>query len=146
MKSFFVRLCACLVIVIAGISVNTNVFSSGLFGDQETQVPYCSDGGCGLNEGINEVSWWVTGLVTDRSLSDYIQDIVVFLLGFLAVISVIYIIYAGFILLISWWDEEKLKSSRRIIFYVILWIILIWLAYSIMTWVVSVLNETIPVV
>ena len=41
-------------------------------------------------------------------------------MGFISVIAVIYIIYAGFQLMIGAGDEEKMKKTRSIIVYVIL--------------------------
>ena len=84
--------------------------------------------------------WNVDGIVTDRSLSEYIQDIVAFLLGFLSIIAVIYIIYAGFTLLSSAWDEDKMKNTKNTILYVIIGLVIIWLAGPITTFVFRVLD------
>jgi len=86
------------------------------------------------------VRWNVDGIVTDRSLSDYIQDIIVFLLGFLSIIAIIYIIYAGFTLLSSAWDEDKMKNTKNTILYVIIGLVIIWLAGPITTFVFRVLD------
>lgn len=37
---------------------------------------------------------------------------------FLSIICVILIVYAGWLVLISWWDEEKLKKAKSILLYI----------------------------
>jgi len=104
------------------------------------EVRYCSGGDCGLQEGIDAIEWSVTDLETSRSASEYIQDIVRYLLTFVTLIAVLYIIYAGFQILIWWGDEEKLKSSKQMILYVILGIIVMWLAWPITLFILNVIT------
>lgn len=54
-----------------------------------------------------------------------IGKIVNFFNGFLAVVCVLLIIYAGWLVLISWWDEEKLKKAKNIVLYIILGFLLL---------------------
>jgi len=77
---------------------------------------------------------------TERTLSEYVQDVVVYILTFISIVAVLYIIYAGFMILISNGDEEKVKKSKQTIIYVALGIIIIWLAWSIVTFILMVLN------
>ena len=56
-----------------------------------------------------------------------------YLLGFVTIIGVIYVIYAGFQLMTGGGDEEKVKKARQIIIYVLVGIVLMWLAYAIVT-------------
>ncbi len=75
-------------------------------------------------------------------ISEFIQKIVIYLLGFISIIAVIYIIYAGFQIMIGGWDEEKVKKSKNIILYVFLGMALMWFAYSIVNWAITLLDKT----
>lgn len=63
-------------------------------------------------------------------------------MGFISIIAVIYIIYAGFQLMIGAGDEEKMKKTRQIILYVILGIMIMWLAYPIVKWTTELIKKT----
>ncbi len=105
-----------------------------------TDNQYCSAWWCWLTNWVHLVEWGVSDMETDRGFSEYIQDIVVYVLSFVSLIAVIYLFYAGFIILTSAWDEEKLKKTKNIIIYVIVWIIIMWLARSILLWLLLILN------
>ncbi len=77
--------------------------------------------------------------LTNKPLSEYAQDVVLYFLSFISIIAVIYIIYAGFQILIGGGDEEKMKKAKNIILYVIVGIIIMWLAYSIVEWIMKLL-------
>lgn len=102
------------------------------FIDDSTPDAYvCDEWECGLDAGIELARNSINDIETDRTLSEYIQDIVIYLLTFISIIAVIYIIYAGFNILIWNGDEEKLKKSKSTIIYVAIGIVLIWLAWPI---------------
>lgn len=61
-------------------------------------------------------------------------------MGFVSLIGVIYIIYSGFRILISGGDEESLKNAKQTILYITLGMILMWLAYSIVGWIMGLIN------
>jgi type IV secretory pathway VirB2 component (pilin) len=63
-------------------------------------------------------------------------------MGFISIVAVIYIIYAGFQLMIGAGDEEKMKKTRQIILYVILGIMIMWLAYPIVKWTTELIKKT----
>jgi len=70
-------------------------------GQGSPEIRYCDDPGeCGLERGTQIIRGEVDGLETDRSLSEYVQDVVLYLLTFISLIAVIYVIYAGFQILI----------------------------------------------
>lgn len=101
---------------------------------------YCKSGtSCWITEWINQVkdaNW----LPTNTKFSDYVQDIVVYLLKFLAIVATLLIIYAWFNLLTSVWDEEKSKKSKSIIIYALLWLLIIFLAWPITNFIIAVLD------
>lgn len=120
-------------------SVNAGFFSD-MF-DDETTVEYnCWDGWCGLETGINLAKTGLNELETERSFSEYIQAITVYLLSFVTLIAILYVIYAGFRILTWNGNEEKLKSSKSTIVYVALGILLMWLAVPIVKWIIDVIG------
>lgn len=107
----------------------------------EVKPPYCTDGTCNLEKWVKDVGWVTKDLITDRPLSAYAQDIIIYLMTFISIIAVLYIIYAGFQVLIGAGDEEKMKKAKNIVLYVTLGIILMWLSYSIVQWIFDVINQ-----
>lgn len=116
-------------------------FFDSFISDGAPDVRYCTDGDCGLEEGVEIIKGSLNGIETDRSASEYIQDVIQYLLMFISIIAVIYIIYAGFQILIWSGDEEKLKKSRATITYVIIGIVVIWLAWPITRFILQVISS-----
>lgn len=140
--SLIIRILVCSVVFLA----STPFTSAGFFDDFITNgspdVRYCdTEGECWIQEGIDLIEWNLDNIVTDQKASEYIQNIIIYLLGLISIVGVIYIMYAGFMILIGNGDEEKLKSSRQTIIYVLIWIVVIWLAYPIMKFIINVLNS-----
>jgi hypothetical protein len=50
---------------------------------------------------------------------------------FLTILCVILVIYAGWLVLISWGDEEKLKKAKHIILYIIVWFVILVSSHAI---------------
>lgn len=111
-----------------------------VFEDTNPRTPYCQDDECSLENGIKVMKSWINDIEKDRKASTYIQDIIKYLLGFITLIAVIYIIYSWFQIMISAWAEDKVKKSKTTIVHVLIWIIVIWLAYSIVTFMMNILN------
>lgn len=68
-------------------------------------------------------------------------------LSFVSLVAVIYVIYAGFQIMTGAGDEEKNKKGKNIILYVIIGIVVMWLAYAMVNWVVKTVatNGTGPI-
>jgi hypothetical protein len=66
-----------------------------IFSDAQPQVHYCQDDECGLKEGIDTLKG-LDDVVTDQKFSEYSQNVVEYILGFLYLVAVILIIYSGF--------------------------------------------------
>jgi len=115
-------------------------FFDGFISDWSPNIRYCQGDDCGLQEGIDLVKDGITDLETDRSASEYIQDIVAYLLTFISLLAVIYIIYSGFQIMVWNGDEEKLKKSKQTIIYVVIWIVVIWLSWPITLFILNFLN------
>jgi len=69
-----------------------------------------------------------------RFLADNISDLVANFLMFLYILAVAIVVYAGFLILTAAWDEEKVKKAKNIIIYAIIGLVVIYLAWAIVTW------------
>ena len=132
----------------------TNV-SAGVISDifsttGDPSVPYCQWDDkvkCTVKWGVEETES-IGSVITDQKASEYIQNVTSYILWFMAIVAVLYIIYAGFNILTGAWDEEKVKKSKSIITYVIMGIIIMFLAYSIVRFIFGILdsgNNTPPI-
>ncbi len=97
-----------------------------------------------IKQGYDAVKTSVGDSITSLWISQFAQNIVAYILTFVSLIGVIYIIYAGAQLMLGAGDEEKLKKTRQIILYVILGIIVIWLAFPIVNWTIRLLAYEWP--
>ena len=108
------------------------------------QVPYCnnldSNSACNISNGVNAVKKGIPDIIQDRSFSQWVQDIVAYLLYFLTLLSVLYILWAGFMILTAGPNDENVKKGRKIILHVCIGIVLIFMAYSIVTFVIQLVN------
>lgn len=135
------------IICLSSFNLNTNAwFFDDLFDDAQPKIDIWVD--CWwvweetcINEWISIIKNDINSIEKDRTLSEYIQDVVVYILTFLSIIAVLYIIYAWFRILTWAWDEEVLKKQKSTILYVIVWMLLIWLAYPITLFIFDVLNS-----
>lgn len=116
------------------------VFTDNLFIDDWT-LPYCDNDECSYKKGLEVVKPMIDNTETNQTLLEYVQSVIIYLLSFLSIIAVVYIIYAWFKIMIWWWNEETLKKSRTNILHVVIWIVIIWLAYSIVTFIINILNN-----
>ncbi len=115
-------------------------FFDDFINDSRPEAFLCDEWECGLQAGIELARQGINDVETDRSLSQYIQDIVIFLLTFISIVAVLYIIYAGFNIIVWNGDEEKLKKSKGTIIYVLIGLVLIWLAWPITFFIIDILN------
>jgi hypothetical protein len=103
------------------------------------QIQYCQDGKCTLSWGQDAVRIAVGTTFTQKTISVFISDMVLYFLSFVTIVAVIYIIFAGFQLMTWGGDEEKTKKARQIIIYVIAGIVLMWTAY----WIVAIILDAL---
>ncbi len=106
------------------------------------EIQYCANGSCTLNNGLTVVDKASLGLFTKKTIAQYSQDVVKYFLGFVTLIGVIYVIYAGFQIMTGAWDDEKMKKARQIIIYVLVGIIIMWLAYAIVDLIIKAATTT----
>jgi len=106
--------------------------------DNAGQVIYCKPGdNCSIDSGTQVVANNINSIEKHRTFSSYVQDVVAYLLVFLGIVGVLYIIYAGFNILTAAGDEDKVKKSKSTVLHVIAGLILIFLAYSIVRFVIG---------
>jgi hypothetical protein len=104
------------------------------------KVIYCQWGECSLDNWTKIVKNWIETIEKNKTASEFIKSVVRYLLSFVSLIAVLYIIYAWFNLVIGGWNEEKNKKAKTTVVSIIVWIILMWLAYSIVLWLMNVIK------
>jgi len=62
-----------------------------------------------------------------------VVDIINWMNSFVLIIVVVMIVYAGFSVLVSAWDEEKLKKAKASIIYIVIWLFILVSSYMILT-------------
>jgi hypothetical protein len=102
----------------------------------KSEIIYCQDNECSLSEWTKIVKNDLNDIEKNRTTSQYIQDVVAYLLTFITIIAVFYIIYAWFKVLTSAWNDDDVKKSKTTIISVFIWILIIWLSYSIVKWII----------
>ena len=129
----------------AGIGLSTLAMNSAAFAADPTPAsataPWLNFGrtvGDGGNAGGN-INKWLVG--TDDGLAAYIQTAVNYLLWFITIIAVIYGIYGGFLYMTAGGEEEKTKKAKAIFKQVAIGLVVIFLAYSAVTFVQDVLSS-----
>lgn len=77
---------------------------------------------------------------TTKDVQDMIISVVNWVLALLGLIAVIMILYGGFVWLTAGGNEEKVASAKKIISAAIIGLIIVLLAYAIVTFVVNTTN------
>lgn len=126
------------ILMISFLQVN----ASSLF-EEKSSVIYCWNwtSECSLDQWTEIVKKWIDWINTNQSFVDFVQDIVAYILTFISLIAVLYIIYAWFSILVSWWNDEVQKKQKKTIFSIIIWIVLIWLSYTIVNFIVDLAQQ-----
>ena len=70
---------------------------------------------------------------------DAIAKVIVQLLSLVTIVAVGYCLYAGFQIMTAGGDEEKVKTGRKTIINVLIGIVVMWLAYFIVTFILGAL-------
>ncbi len=110
--------------------------------DNNDKVIYCDWTDwttCDLETGKNIVVNNVNNIKKDMTFFEYVQKMLIYIIWFVALLWVIYIIYAWFMHLTSAWDEEKAGNTKKIIISVFIWILIIWLSYAIVSFFMNIL-------
>lgn len=78
-------------------------------------------------------------LGTGTDAWDAIANIIKQLLTLVSIVAVAYVLYAGFQIMTAGGDEEKVKTGRKTIIYVIVGIVVMWLSF----WIVNLVIQSI---
>ena len=78
---------------------------------------------------------------TTKTLQETLISVVNWVLALLGLIAVIMILYGGFVWLTAGGNEEKVASAKKIISAAIIGLIIVLLAYAIVTFVVNTTNS-----
>jgi Type IV secretion system pilin len=82
-----------------------------------------------------------SGIITSKSLSRAIQDVIIYFLTFISLIAVIYVMWAGAQMLLFPANEESSEKTKKIIISVIIGIALIWFSWWIVNTLFYLLNS-----
>jgi len=87
--------------------------------------------------GLGKIDQTVT--TSTQGADETIQTIISNAMTFLAVLAVIYLLWWGFNILTAGWDEEKVKTWRTVITQAAIWLVVIFIAGSVVNWVIGLL-------
>lgn len=90
---------------------------------------------------LPKVNDWIVNKTWN--IRDTVVDVIVYILWFIWLIWVIFVIYWWFKILTAWWDDEKVKSWKKVILYALLWIFIILIANSLISWIYNWLDKNI---
>jgi hypothetical protein len=120
---------------------NVNAWFIWEIGAGNSQIYLCQWDECGFEQWVVLVKdAGIDGIKTEGTATEQIQKVIIYLLWFITLIAVIYIIYAGFRILVSSGEDDTLKKSKSTIIYVIVWILVIWFAWTIANFAVTLWN------
>ena len=68
---------------------------------------------------------------SDWKIETWIFLVVWYILNFLYLIAFIWIVWSAFTIMTATWDDEKVKTWRKRIIYTFIWVLIIFLAYTI---------------
>lgn len=88
-----------------------------------------------INFGWEKVDWSIEW--TNASADVAAQKLVGNVMGFLYIVAVFYALWGGFNILTAGWDEEKVKKWKTVLIQAALWLVVIWIASSVIEWVVT---------
>jgi PKD repeat protein len=91
---------------------------------------------CGVPEDI------VPSVMATGGIRESVIGIINYLLGFLGLVLVIVIIWAGVLMIFSGGDEENVTKGRKIILYAIIGLIIILLSYTIVNFLANITSKT----
>jgi len=137
--SFFLKN---LLILISFLSISPMLYAWNLWmGNLDTwEIRYCNGSGCTLSGWSIAVGGAVGNLFSQKTISTFASDVVLYFLWFVSLVAVLYVMYA-WVQIMTWGgDEEKVKKARQTIIYVFAGIVLIWVAYWIVSLIVWVLR------
>ena len=74
---------------------------------------------------------------TEQGADQAVQSIVTNIISFLYLVAVLYGLWGWFNILTAGWDEEKVKKWKNVLIQALIWLVVIWLASSIVSWLLT---------
>lgn len=65
-----------------------------------------------------------------------------FIIGLFYFVAIVFAIYAGFTILTSGWDEEKVKKGKKVLIYVVIGLIVVFLSSQLVRWIIKIFSDT----
>lgn len=84
--------------------------------------------------------------ITADNLLDVLVNLLNFFLLFAGIIAFLYVLYGGFLYLTAGGDDAKVEKARRLIVQVIIGVVIIFLSFSLVSYLLNVLTEGLPAV
>lgn len=119
---------------------------SNVFGPTKQQIPICPDSqNCSITTGINLLKGQIRDLIVNETASQYAQRVAGNIVAVLSIVGVLFIVYAGFLLMAAGGNEENSKKAKSIIVGVLVGYVIIFLAYSVVSFVTQKILAPAPV-
>jgi len=126
---------------IGGKDINIDFDSGGFFievldeddAEGDGDLPGCQGENCMLIPDTAEYA----GIATETSLRKFIQTWVNFFLGFLSLVAMVFLVYAGFLYVTAGGDDDQTGKAKNIILYTVIGIVVIFAAYAIVNTLIS---------
>jgi len=131
MKNIYKKIILLIILLFSSFSFFSTTTYWWVFDWASSEIPYCKWNDCGLEKWVDDVKHWIKDMKTDGNAKDTVQDLVKYILSWVSLIAFIYVVYAWFRILTSSGEDETIKKSKKIIIYVIIWILVIWFAWAI---------------
>lgn len=80
-----------------------------------------------------------TAVLENDPLQLAVQQYVNYIMTFLYLIAVMYALWGGFQILTAWGEEDKVSTGKTILIQWALGLLVIWLSWTIVKWILSVL-------
>ena len=140
---FIILVCGIIATLFASVNTTSAQFRWSELNGDNTELSICEGKECSLKGGVNKTKELVKGqVVTEKSATQLLQDIITYALGFITLIAVIYILWSGFRIMTGNGDSGVMESSKKIIIYVIIGIVMMWLAYPIVAFIINGITKT----
>jgi hypothetical protein len=118
---------------------NTQISNKSDQTSTSNSVQLCGSDNCTVKQWALKINHKVTDIERERTFFDYVQSVLWFVVSFIYIIGTIYIIYAWFLLLMWTGDIIASWKAKSNIIYVMVWLVVIYMAHPIMKWLINLL-------
>ncbi|MDD3645832.1 MAG: pilin [Candidatus Gracilibacteria bacterium] len=112
-----------------------NLVKNSLYASAGVALVGLNSANAAINFGKEKVDAKVQG--TGATADVAIQNLLDWLMGFLALAAFLYLVWGGFQFLTAAGDEEKVKKGKTIIIQSLLGIFVIWISWAVVSWLIA---------